>query len=57
MKNGFYATDMLQELYNPNLRIKFLLKIEDVTDKALKNVTYEMDAIDRQSIINENIKK
>jgi hypothetical protein len=57
VKNGFYATDMLQELYNPNLRIKFLLKIEDVTDKALKNVTYEMDAIDRQSIINENIKK
>lgn len=56
VKNGFYAPDKLQELYNPNLRVKFLLKIEDVTDKALRNVTADMPAIKRDSLINENIK-
>lgn len=55
VKNGFYAPDKLQELYNPNLRVKFLLKIEDVTDKVLKNVTDDMSALERDSIINENI--
>lgn len=55
VKNGFYAPDKLQELYNPNLRVKFLLKIEDVSDKVLKKVTDDMSALERDSIINENI--
>jgi V8-like Glu-specific endopeptidase len=56
VKYGFYAPDKLQELYNPNLRVKFLLKIEDVTDKALRNVTDDMTALKRDSLIKENIK-
>ncbi len=51
--NGFWALDKKQELYNPNLTATFLVRIEDVTQKILAQVTNAMKESDRQKIVDK----
>src|SRR6056297_907641 len=37
LKNGFWAEDKEHELTNPGLKATFLVRIEDVTEKVLKD--------------------
>ncbi len=43
LNKGFWAMSHNQELPNPGKTVTFLIRIEDVTDKVLKNITADMD--------------
>lgn len=55
LTDGFWAMSRQEELSNPGLSVTFLKYMEDVTGKVLAGVTEEMDADDRDKIINSNI--
>jgi hypothetical protein len=55
LTNGFWAMNKAVELTNPGLKVQFLVKMEDVTEKILKNVTDQMDQISRFDTIRKNI--
>lgn len=57
LTNGFWAMKRSEELANPGLTVQFLVKMEDVTDKILKNVTDKMDRIMRLDTIQKNIER
>ncbi len=42
LKDGFWAANKEAELPNPGLSVKFLIKMEDVTEQILKNVDDKM---------------
>lgn len=54
LKNGFWAYKMEEELPNPGLSVKILVRMADVTDQALNGVTDKMTEIDRQATIRKN---
>lgn len=54
LKNGFWAKNLSEELPNKNLYVEFIVRIEDVTKKALEGVTASMDERERQAKINSN---
>lgn len=56
LKNGFWAYKLGDELPNPGLSVKILVKMEDVTSQALKGVTAQMAEKDRQTTIKNNSK-
>lgn len=43
LNDGFWAMTREQELINPGKSVTFLIRIEDVTDKVLKDITDSMD--------------
>ncbi len=43
LQDGFWAMKREEELSNPGKTVTFLIRMEDVTDQVLKNVTSEMD--------------
>src|SRR5664279_4682978 len=43
LNDGFWAMTREQELSNPGKSVTFLIRIEDVTDKVLKDITDSMD--------------
>ena len=49
--DGFVARTRNEELPNPELYVRFLLRTEDVTSRILKNVNNEMSEKDRSAII------
>ena len=55
LEDGFWAMDKSQELSNPGLFVTFIDRIEDISKEALKGVTDEMSARDRQSAIDKNL--
>ena len=55
LTNGFWAMNMKEELPNDNLSVKFLKKIEDVTEKIMNGVNDYMTEEERQDIIKANI--
>ena len=55
--DGFWAKDMSKELPNEGLTVKFLIRIDDVTDKVLNGVLLNMSYAERNKIIDENKKK
>ena len=57
LKNGFWASNRSEELANPGLTATFINRIIDVTDDVLKNVSEDLSVADRQSIVDQNIKK
>jgi hypothetical protein len=57
LTNGFWAMNKSEELTNPGLTVQFLVNMEDVTNKVLKNVTDKMDPVTRQDTIHKNIDK
>lgn len=57
LTDGFWAMNKTQELPNPDLTVKFLNRIEDVTDKVLGNVAENLSEKEREVIIVANIEK
>jgi hypothetical protein len=55
--NGFWAMTRAEELPCPGLTVTFIIRMEDVTAKALAGVKDEMSEKTRDSIIQLNIKK
>ncbi len=55
VQNGFWAVDKRQELYNPNLKVSFLVRIEDVTDKIVSKLDPTLNDTDREEKINQLI--
>lgn len=54
LTNGFWAMNRSEELPNPGLTVSFLIRMEDVTDRALKGVGDEMPQAERDSIVKAN---
>lgn len=54
LKNGFWAMNSAEELPAPGLSVKFIRKIEDVTDRVLNGVTEEMSHRDRVMTLSKN---
>ncbi|MBN2776902.1 MAG: S46 family peptidase [Bacteroidales bacterium] len=57
LTDGFWAQSFEEELPNPGLFVKFLVKMNDVTELALKDVTADMEETKRTEIINKNIEQ
>lgn len=57
LTNGFWAKSKDQELPNPGLTVKFLVRMEDVSDLVLKDVDEGMLESERNKIIMANISK
>ncbi|WP_435253815.1 S46 family peptidase [Tenacibaculum sp. A30] len=55
LKDGFWAMSKQEELPNENLYIEFIVRIDDVTAKALNGVTNTMTEREKQSTIDKNI--
>ena len=56
LTNGFWAQRMEEELPNPGLSVTFLVRMEDVSDRALSGVRPAFSQRVRDSIIQVNIK-
>ncbi|MFA7137817.1 MAG: S46 family peptidase [Bacteroidales bacterium] len=56
LTDGFWAMSRKEELPNPGLSVTLLIRMEDVTQAVLSNVTTTMTEAERESIINKNIK-
>lgn len=57
IKNGFWAKKLKEEIPNPGLFVEFIVRIEDVTEQMLINVTDSMTPRERQSQIDKNRNK
>jgi hypothetical protein len=57
LTNGFWAMNKSEELTNPGLTAQFLVKMEDVSAKILRNVTEKMDPAAQLDTIQKNIEK
>ncbi|MCX7954471.1 MAG: S46 family peptidase [Bacteroidales bacterium] len=53
LTNGFWAKSFEEELYVPNLTVTFLIRIEDVTEKIVKELNDNMTEKERENKINE----
>lgn len=53
VQNGFWALDKKQELYNPNLKATFLVRIEDVSQKVLSQLNDNMTPAERDAKVSE----
>jgi len=53
LKNGFWAKSMDEELANPGLTVRFLKRIEDVTDRINSRLSGDMTEQERQMKIRE----
>lgn len=54
LTNGFWAMNRSEELPNPGLTVSFLIRMEDVTDRALKGVGDEIPQAERDSMVKAN---
>ncbi|MBO7229703.1 MAG: S46 family peptidase [Bacteroidales bacterium] len=52
LSNGFWAYSKEEELPNPGLTAKFLVRMDDVSDEVLKGVTSNMSEKERLDIVN-----
>lgn len=57
LTDGFWAMDKKDELPNEGLTATFLVRMDDVTQKVLANVTDDMSESDRSSEIEKQISK
>lgn len=55
LKDGFWAMNEKEELPNEGLYVEFIVRIDDVTKKALAGVTDAMTEREKQSTIDKNI--
>ncbi len=51
LQNGFWAKSRDEELPNPGKSVSFLIRMEDVTDKVLADVTADMSEEERENKI------
>jgi hypothetical protein len=56
LTDGFWAQSLIEELPNPGLSVTFLVRMEDITKAALKNVTSSMTENQRDSVVATNSK-
>lgn len=56
LQNGFWAKSKDQELSADGLRVQFVREIKDVTAQVLDSTTLNMDAKERNAMINRHIK-
>jgi hypothetical protein len=56
LDDGFWAMSKKEEIPIEGLTVKFLNRMEDVTDEAMQNVTDEMNEGDRNETIRKNLK-
>jgi hypothetical protein len=54
LKDGFWAKNFGEELPCKKLNVRFLLRMKDVTDRALKGVTAHMPEAERTAKISKN---
>jgi len=54
LKDGFWAMSLKEEIPNDGLYVEFIVRIEDVTEAMLKNVTDAMSSREKQSQIDKN---
>ncbi len=57
LTNGFWAMNKSEELTNPGLTVQFLVKMEDVSDRMLKNITDPMNQTARRDTLLKNSEK
>lgn len=57
LSNGFWAMSKQEELPNPGLTVRFLVRMEDVTVQVLTGVTKEMTESERRKTISASIKE
>lgn len=57
LTDGFWAQSFEEELPNPGLFIKFLVKMEDATQDVLKGIDDNADETERDEQIEKNIEK
>jgi len=57
LSDGFWAFSKDQELSNDDMCASFLVRIDDVSDRVLKDVTEELSYDKRQTLINKAIKE
>ncbi len=57
LENGFWAAEKSAEFPNPGLFVTFIVRIEDVTEAALEDITADLPEKLRQSRIDQNINK
>ena len=55
LKDGFWAASMADELSNPGKTVSFLIRMEDVSDQVLSEVTDDMSEKMRDEIIQKTI--
>ena len=55
LEEGFWAETLADELPNPGLTAMFVVRMEDVTGKALEGVPQDLPARERQSLIDKNL--
>jgi hypothetical protein len=56
LTNGFWANNYKEELKNPGLTAKFLVRMDDVSDRILKLLNDKQTEQERQKIIDNEIK-
>ncbi len=57
LTNGFWATSHDEELPCPGLTVTLLIRMEEVTEKALQGVTGSMNQMQRGQLVKQNIEK
>ncbi len=57
LTDGFWAQTMEDELPNPGLYVRFLVRMDDVTKQVLSNVKNDMTEPDTKKAISENVDK
>lgn len=57
LKDGFWAKSYAEELPNPGLTATFLVRMEDVTAKVLKDVKDDAKKSEREKTVNKAIKE
>ena len=55
LKDGFWAMNKEEELTNPSLTVSFLIRMEDVTARVLKDVSPKMSEKEREKVVNAAI--
>ena len=55
LTDGFWAKNQSEELKNPGLTAMFIVRIEDVTDDILFNITDDMSPLEQAKLINQNM--
>jgi hypothetical protein len=55
LKDGFWAMNREEELANEGITASFLIRMEDVTEKVLKGITFETSEKERLKLIGKRI--
>lgn len=55
LQDGYWAKNHAEELPNPGLYVTFIIRMENVTEQAFKNLREDMSAKERQTMIDQNL--